>query len=85
MTQSFSRTANCYDNAAMESFNGTFKVESLYNSLLSRDKPSFQEQNDSIAFYIDFCNNRRPCSVIGNVPPSEYWQQRQKEKQETVS
>lgn len=85
VTQSFSRTANCYDNATMESFNGTFKVESLYNSLLSREKPSFQEQNDSIAFYIDFYNNRRPCSVIGNVPPSEYRQQRQKEKQETVS
>ena len=26
LTQSFSRTANCHDNATMECFNGTFKV-----------------------------------------------------------
>ena len=29
LTQSFSRTANCHDNATMECFNGTFKVEAL--------------------------------------------------------
>ena len=31
LIQSFSRTANCHDNATMECFNGTFKVEALYN------------------------------------------------------
>lgn len=28
---SFSRRGNCYDNDTMECFNGTFKVEALYN------------------------------------------------------
>ena len=64
LTHSFSRTANCHDNATMECFNGTFKVEALYNPLLSLEKPSFKEQNDLIARYIDFYNKERPCSVI---------------------
>lgn len=32
--QSFSRTGNCRDNAAMECFNSTLKVEALYNPLV---------------------------------------------------
>lgn len=45
LTQSYSRTANCYDNATMECFNGTFKVEALYNPL-QQERPSFKEQNE---------------------------------------
>ena len=75
LTQSYSRTANCHDNATMECFNGTFKVEALYNTLLSREKPSFKEQNDFIGRYIEFYNRDRPCSVIGNRTPTEYRRQ----------
>ena len=71
MTHSFSRTANCHDNATMECFNGTFKVEALYNPLWRLERPSFKEQNDLIGRYIEFYNNKRPCSVIGNLAPAE--------------
>lgn len=56
----------------MECFNGTFKLEALYNPLLSLEKPNFREQDDLIARYIDFYNRERPCSVIGNLMPTEY-------------
>lgn len=74
LTQSYSRTANCYDNATMECFNGTFKVEALYNPLLQLERPSFKEQNDFIGRYIEFYNKQRPCSVIGNLTPEQYRQ-----------
>ncbi len=69
VTQSFSRTGNCHDNATMECFNGTFKVEALYNPLFAATEPSFQEQNSRIARYIHYYNEERPCSIIDNSPP----------------
>lgn len=72
LTQSFSRTANCHDNATMECFNGTFKVEALYNPVLTQDRPSFKAQNDLIGRYVEFYNNERPCSVIDNQTPAAY-------------
>lgn len=70
---SFSRRGNCYDNATMECFNGTFKVEALYNPLwLKSERPSFKEQQELIGRYISFYNNDRPCSVLGNQTPKEY-------------
>lgn len=72
LTQSFSRTANCHDNATMECFNGTFKVEALYNPALTQDRPSFKAQNDYIGRYVKFYNNERPCSVIDNQTPAAY-------------
>ena len=69
VTQSFSRTGNCHDNATMECFNGTFKIEALYNPLFAASQPSFLEQNERIAAYIRYYNEERPCSIVGNVPP----------------
>lgn len=48
LTQRFSQTANCHDNATMECFNGTLKVEALYNPVLTQDRPSFKAHNDFI-------------------------------------
>lgn len=70
--QSFSRAGNCHDNATMECFNGTFKIEALYNSLWAKEQPSFLEQNALIADYIDFYNHKRPSSVLKNMAPSQY-------------
>ena len=57
----------------MECFNGTFKVEALYNPLWSKsERPSFKEQQELIGRYIDFYNNDRPCSVLGNQTPEEF-------------
>lgn len=72
ITQSFSRTGNCHDNATMECFNGTLKVEALYNPARRRERPTFLEQLKAIAEYIEFYNNKRPCSVLGNVAPAEF-------------
>lgn len=72
LRQSFSRTGNCHDNATMECFNGTLKVEALYNPWATeQEKPSFLEQNARIERYIHFYNEERPCSVIGNRTPQE--------------
>ena len=59
-------------NTTMECFNGTFKVEALYNVLWAKERPSFMEQNTLIAEYIDFYNDKRPCSVLGNVTQNQY-------------
>ena len=73
LEQSFSRAGNCHDNATMESFNGTYKVEALYNPLHQQSEClTFVEQNRCIEAYIDFYNNKRPCSVTGNMAPVEY-------------
>ncbi|WP_423839359.1 integrase core domain-containing protein [Sutterella wadsworthensis] len=56
----------------MECFNGTFKVEALYNPALTQDRPSFKAQNDFIGRYVEFYNNERPCSVIDNQTPAAY-------------
>lgn len=69
---SLSRVGNCHDNAPMECFNGTLKVEGIYNELLKQEKPSFIEQNRAIAIYLDYYNNRRPSSVLGNLSPAQY-------------
>lgn len=70
--QSFSRTGNCHDNATMECFNSTLKVESLYNPLVRKETPSFRDQQQMIAEYIRYYNEERPCSVLGNLTPQEY-------------
>ena len=74
LTQSYSRTANCYDNATKECFNGTFKVEALYNPLLQLESPSFKDHIDFIGRFIVVYNKQRPCSVIGNLTPEQYRQ-----------
>lgn len=72
LTQSFSRAGNCHDNATMECFNGTLKAEALHNPLVATvERPSFEQQNALINEYIQFYNERRPCSVIANLTPVE--------------
>ena len=42
--QSMSRKGNCWDNARMEHFFGTLKVESGYVDLLKSGLPSYEER-----------------------------------------
>ena len=73
ITQSLSRVANCHDNAPMECFNGTLKVEALYNtSFPGSDRTSFLERNEMISRFIDFYNKERPHSVLQNRTPLEF-------------
>lgn len=66
---SMSRKANCWDNAPMESFYRTLKVELVY----WRDYATRHEAEQSIAKFIEaFYNRRRRHSTLGYVSPVEY-------------
>ena len=69
LRSSMSRKGNCYDNAPMESFYRTLKVELVY----WEDYQSRAESEASIREYIDmFYNRRRLHSTLGYVSPIEY-------------
>ncbi len=64
---SMSRTGNCYDNAAMESWFSTFKAE------LGETFESIRRGKDQAFDYIEvFYNQRRLHSSIGYVAPAEF-------------
>jgi putative transposase len=69
---SMSRTGNCYDNAAMESFFKTIKSELIWrNNFLSR-----RQAHDMIAHYIDgFYNPTRRHSSCGYQSPADFERQ----------
>ena len=64
-----SRRGDCYDNAAMESFFKTFKVELVY-----QERYATREQaRRSIHWYIEvFYNHQRLHSALGYRSPAEY-------------
>jgi len=66
---SMSRKAECWDNAVVESFFGTFKQELIYGRKLR----SSDELITAVEDYIDrFYNVRRRHSKLGNISPLEY-------------
>ncbi len=66
---SMSRKGNCWDNAPMESFYRTLKVELVY----WEDYDSRDEARRSIAEFIEaFYNRRRRHSTIDYMSPVEY-------------
>jgi putative transposase len=69
---SMSRKGDCYDNALMESFNGTLKTECVA-------RQSFQtraQARQAIFEYLEvFYNRQRLHSSLGYVSPSSYEQQ----------
>lgn len=66
---SMSRTANCYDNAAMEAFWSTLKMELVYrHSFATR-----QEARQAIFEYIEvFYNRYRLHSALGYASPADF-------------
>jgi transposase InsO family protein len=68
---SMSRTGNCYDNAAMESFFGTLKCELVHD----RNYHTRDEARQDIFEYIAvFYNRKRLHSTLGYQSPVEYEQ-----------
>lgn len=68
---SFGKVANCYDNAAMESFFGTLKAEWLYFHRFD----TRQQAMSSIFYFIEaFYNRRRLHSAIGYQSPLAFEQ-----------
>jgi putative transposase len=69
LVASMSRTGNCYDNALMESFFGTFKTELIYQE----DYPTREAARRSIFEYIEaFYNRQRRHSAIGYQSPEAF-------------
>jgi transposase InsO family protein len=68
ITVSMSRKGDCWDNAPMESANGTFKVECVHGeSFKTRD-----EARQAILAYIGYYNTERRHSSLGYVPPAQF-------------
>jgi putative transposase len=67
MLQSMSRTANCWDNAPMESFFKTLKVERIYEL---RYETRAQARLDIVDWIEGFYNQRRLHSSIGYETPA---------------
>lgn len=70
---SMSRSGNCYDNAVVESFFRTLKVELVYD----RRYATIEEAQEDLAQYIEvFYNRVRRHSTLGYVSPVVYEMQK---------
>ena len=66
-----SRKGNCYDNAPIESFWGTLKVELIYQRRFETRSQAIRE----ITEYIEiFYNRQRRHSSLGNISPAAFLQ-----------
>lgn len=74
VTLSFSRRANCWDNAPTESWNGILKKEWMYHPNYRRDKDLLtpEELIPEIYKYIRYYNDVRPQKHLGYMTPNEY-------------
>jgi len=68
ITASMSRTADCYDNAPMESFFHTLKTELVHHR---QYQTRTEAQRDIFAYIEGFYNRVRLHSAIGYLPPIE--------------
>lgn len=66
ITVSMSRKGDCWDNAPMESVNGTFKVECVHGEHFKTRAQAKQ----AIVDYIGYYNTERRHSSLGNVAPA---------------
>src|SRR5574338_1225589 len=68
ITVSMSRRGNCYDNAPMESANGTVKVERVH----AQHHATRQAAIDDLTEYIGYYNSERRHSALGYLSPVQY-------------
>ena len=67
-TVSMSRKGDCWDNAPMESANGTVKVECVNDEHFK----TRAEAERAIVEYIGYYNTERRHSALGNISPAEF-------------
>jgi putative transposase len=65
---SMSRKGDCWDNAPMESLNGTLKVECVHDVHFETRAQARQ----AIVEYIGYYNTERRHSSLGNIAPAEF-------------
>ena len=68
ITVSMSRKGDCWDNAPMESVNGTLKVECVNDERFETRAQARQ----TIIEYIGYYNTERRHSSLGNITPAEF-------------
>ncbi len=68
ITVSMSRRANCYDNAPMESANGTLKVERVHDQHYA----TRQQAIDDLTAYFGYYNTERRHSALAYLSPAEF-------------
>lgn len=68
ITVSMSRTGDCWDNAPMESANGTVKVECVHGA----EFKTRAEAAQAIVAYLGYYNTERLHSSLGYLAPSEF-------------
>ncbi len=68
ITGSMSRKGDCWDNAPMESLNGTLKVECVHGEHFRTRAQARQ----AIIEYIGYYNTERRHSSLGYVPPAQF-------------
>lgn len=68
ITVSMSRKGDCWDNAPMESLNGTLKVECVHGEHFR----TREEARQAIIEYIGYYNTERRHSSLGYVPPAQF-------------
>ena len=71
LIQSMSRTGNCYDNAMVESFFHTLKVECVYQNKYQTKR---QAKEDIQNYIHNFYNNQRKHSALDYQSPNQYEQ-----------
>jgi transposase InsO family protein len=69
---SMSRTGNCYDNAMMESFHASLKLESVYRLPGGRFKTKEQARRQVFEYIEVFYNRQRRHSAIGYMSPVQF-------------
>ncbi len=65
---SMSRKANCYDNAAMESFWSTLKLERVYREKYATREEARRRVHEYLCYY----NKTRRHSALGYKSPFDY-------------
>jgi transposase InsO family protein len=70
---SIGSVGDAYDNALMETLNGLYKAECIRTTVF-HDGPykTIADVEYATAGWVDWYNNRRLHSTLGNVPPIEY-------------
>ena len=63
-----SRKGDCWDNAPMESVNGTLKVECVHDVHFR----TREQARRAIIEYIGYYNTERRHSSLGNIAPAEF-------------
>lgn len=76
LKQSCSRKGNCWDNAVVEGWNGTFKTERLCrpNNRFHKNLLTAEEARKEILEYCRCCNDERIQARLNCRSPKQFWE-----------